>query len=75
MGGPALLLTRISGWDRGGLELFGVAPVDHHFAAGLGQRARTGLSKAAARCANNGLAAGDSEIHGILTGVMASGPV
>ena len=49
-----------------GLQLLGVAPVDHHLAAGFRQCARAGLAEPAARCADDGLAAGNSEIHGSL---------
>ena len=48
----------------GCFELLGVAAVDHHLAAGFRQGARAGFAEPAARCADDGLAAGNSEIHG-----------
>ena len=94
-GGPALLLTRMSGsgqaansafWPSGGrdvghdrdhlgagrlgdlgggrLRSSPVAPVDHDLAAGLRQLERAGAAEPAARGADDGLAAGDAEIHG-----------
>src|SRR5262249_7000534 len=54
-------------------QLFSVSSVDDHFAARFCQGARAGVAKAAARCANNGLAAGISEFHGfsfLSTGVL-----
>jgi hypothetical protein len=55
-----------------GLQLPGVTPVDHHLATGFCQCACTGLSKTTARCTDDGLAAGDSEIHGSLITVTMS---
>ena len=96
-GGPALLLTRMSGSGQaansafcpsgvatsattgmifapvalrslggGRVEPRRVAPVDHHLAAGLGQRLGAGAAEPAARGADDGLAAGNTKIHGLL---------
>ena len=100
IGGPALLLTRMSGCRAGGqqrllalrrrhvgghrgdlgagqvgdlgggrLQRLGVAAVDHHLAAGFGQRAGAALAQPSARGADDGFAAGYSQIHGCSLGV------
>src|SRR6476646_10823260 len=88
-GGPALLLTKMSGAGQAASSAFwpsavatsattgiilapavaessaAVAAVDHHLAAGLRQRLGASLAEPAARGTDNGLAAGDTEIHGV----------
>ena len=54
---------RFGDFGGGGLEPRGVAAVDHHLAAGFGEPEGAGLAEPAARRANDGLAAGNSEIH------------
>ena len=96
-GGPALLLTRMSGsgqaansafWPSGvatsaatavtfapvalrdfgggGLERLAVAAVDDDLATGLREARGAGAAEPLARRADDGLAAGDAEIHGVL---------
>jgi hypothetical protein len=56
---------RLGDFGGGGLKPLGVATVDYHLAAGFSQRACAGLAQPAAGRADDGLAAGNSEIHGI----------
>ena len=53
---------------RGLLQRLAVPPIDGHVAARFRQRARTGAAEPAARGTDDGLAAGNSEIHGMSDG-------
>src|SRR5262249_48769020 len=48
------------------LEPLAIEPVEHDLAARLGEALRAGPTEPAARSADDGLAAGDAEIHGRL---------
>jgi hypothetical protein len=50
------------GGSRG--DLLGIASIDHDLTAGLRQCERAASSETAARCSNDGGAAGDAEVHG-----------
>jgi len=53
---------------RGLLQRLAVPPIDGHVAARFRQGARTGAAEPAARGTDDGLAAGNSEIHGMSDG-------
>src|SRR5262249_41249902 len=58
-----LRLGRLADVVRRGVEPRLVESVDHDLAAGLSQPRRAGPAEPAARGADNGLAAGDTQIH------------
>ena len=61
--GITLRAGRLGDLGRRALGLGLVAPVDHDLAAGFREPERAGAAEPAARCADDGLAAGDAEIH------------
>ena len=54
---------RFADIGRGGVKPLRIAPVDHDLAAGFGEPHGAGAPEPAARGADDGLAAGNSEIH------------
>src|SRR5208282_2149070 len=53
----------------GGFQHLAIAAIDDDLAAGLRQACGTGTAEPLAGGADDGLAAGDAEIHGVLPGV------